>query len=172
MYPNRISATPTLADMDRAPSLHSPSLAQAGSSRPHSRTETSSSWEQLPPGYARLAEYIAHEKDKSTMICRRFESLSVRNLLYLESELLELDAQLRAQDQKANEDICLRLGAQNWHLLKVQDRFYKTADPNAAQELKEKLPVDDENLRRIVPMAGETLNLARQIEDTLKRYCR
>ena len=43
-------------------------------------------------GYPSLAAFIASDKDKSTVIYRRFDRLSARNLLYLQSELAELEA--------------------------------------------------------------------------------
>lgn len=41
-------------------------------------------------GYASLAAFIANDKVKSTAIYRRFDQLSARNLLYLQSELIDL----------------------------------------------------------------------------------
>tara|TARA_R110002060_G_scaffold59247_6_gene69119 strand:- start:660 stop:971 length:312 start_codon:yes stop_codon:yes gene_type:complete len=42
--------------------------------------------------YPSLAAFIASDKDKSTAIYRRLDRLSARNLLYLHSELPELQA--------------------------------------------------------------------------------
>jgi hypothetical protein len=42
-------------------------------------------------GYPSLASFIASDKDKSTVIYRRFDCLFARNLLYLQSELAELE---------------------------------------------------------------------------------
>jgi hypothetical protein len=53
-------------------------------------------------GYASLAQFIASDRDKSTAIYRRFDRLSARNLLYLQSEIAELEAQ---QEQYDREDI-------------------------------------------------------------------
>ena len=49
-------------------------------------------------GYPSLAAFIASDCDKSTAIYRRFDRLSARNLLYLQSELLELEARQDALD--------------------------------------------------------------------------
>ena len=72
-------------------------------------------------GYASLAAFIASDKDRSTSIFRRFDRLSARNLLYLQSELAELEAQqdaLDAQDagniNAATEDIG---SVRDWHTL-------------------------------------------------------
>src|SRR5436190_4324665 len=47
-------------------------------------------------GYAALADFIA--SDKVFCIFRRFDKLSVRNLLYMQDELCELEAKLSALD--------------------------------------------------------------------------
>ena len=51
-------------------------------------------------GYPSLAAFIASDPGHSTAIYRRFDFLSARNLLYLQSELVELEGQLRAFDQE------------------------------------------------------------------------
>lgn len=51
-------------------------------------------------GYPSLAAFIASDKDKSTAIYRRFDRLSARNLLLLQSELVELEAQQDAFDEQ------------------------------------------------------------------------
>ena len=52
-------------------------------------------------GYPSLAAFIASDRDKSTAIYRRFDRLSARNILYLQSELVELEAR---QDKYDAED--------------------------------------------------------------------
>ena len=54
-------------------------------------------------GYPTFAEFIA--KDKDAAIYRRFENLSARNLLYLQSELHELERKLEELDEKDAKDI-------------------------------------------------------------------
>jgi hypothetical protein len=56
---------------------------------------------QFVNGYASLAAFIASDADKSTAIYRRFDRLSARNLLFLQSELEELQA---LQDEYDEED--------------------------------------------------------------------
>ncbi|KAF1949990.1 hypothetical protein CC80DRAFT_497020 [Byssothecium circinans] len=52
-------------------------------------------------GYPSLAEFIASDYDHSTFVFKRFGRLSARNLLYLQSELAELEA---LQDEYDRED--------------------------------------------------------------------
>jgi len=49
-------------------------------------------------GYASLATFIASDSDRSTAIYRRFDTLSARILLHLQSELEELEAELEQLD--------------------------------------------------------------------------
>jgi len=53
---------------------------------------------QLPPGYPKLSELVC--KDKALSIFRKFRNLSTRNLLYLQSEILDLESQLQQEDKK------------------------------------------------------------------------
>ena len=70
-------------------------------------------------GYPSLAAFIASDPDKSTAIYRRFDRLSARNLLCLQSELVELearqdhlDAAYRARSTKE------QAGARDWKIAK------------------------------------------------------
>lgn len=69
-------------------------------------------------GYPSLAAFIASDRDKSTAIYRRFDRLSARNLLYMQSELVELEAK---QDALDAEDLQGTLeakdSARNWQTL-------------------------------------------------------
>jgi hypothetical protein len=58
-------------------------------------------WTRYPMGYPRFAAFIANDEDRSTTIFRRFQRLSARNLLYLESELAYLEAEQDRLDQES-----------------------------------------------------------------------
>ncbi len=70
-------------------------------------------------GYPSFAGFINSDCDKSTAIYRRFGRLSARNLLYLQSELVELEARQDALDTEylhgTLED---KKSARNWQTLK------------------------------------------------------
>lgn len=51
-------------------------------------------------GFARLAGFIASDKEHSSSVYRRYERLAARNLLYIQSELQELENHLDIFDQK------------------------------------------------------------------------
>jgi hypothetical protein len=70
-------------------------------------------------GYPSLAAFIASDRDKSTAIYRRFDRLSARNLLYLQSELQELEARQDALDaEDLRGDLQTKKSARNWQVLK------------------------------------------------------
>jgi hypothetical protein len=70
-------------------------------------------------GYPSLAAFIASDLDKSTAIYRRFDRLSARNLLYLQSELQELEARQDALDaEDLHGDLQAKKSARNWQVLK------------------------------------------------------
>jgi hypothetical protein len=50
--------------------------------------------------YPSLAAFIATDKDQSASIYRAHQRISARNLLYLETELSELEIELEAFDQE------------------------------------------------------------------------
>lgn len=55
-------------------------------------------------GFSDLAKFIASDRDGDTAIFRRFDSLSSRNLLYLQSELAELESLQRQYDEEDAKD--------------------------------------------------------------------
>jgi len=71
------------------------------------------------PGFPFLSEFIASDADHSPAMFKRFGRLSARNLLYMQSELAELDAQQEAYDR---EDFGATLSEKesmyNWRMFK------------------------------------------------------
>ncbi|KAL8703745.1 MAG: hypothetical protein Q9201_003070 [Fulgogasparrea decipioides] len=78
---------------------------------------------QYVKGYPSLAAFIASDTYKSTFIYRRFDRLSARSLLYLQSELVELEAEqdaLETEDQYSSTDELK--GSRDWNILKARGR--------------------------------------------------
>ncbi len=74
-------------------------------------------------GYPALAEWIAGNPDYETFIFRRFDQLSARNLLHLESQVAELERQLEVLDEQARqeriqnpEDLEMSRSNRSWHV--------------------------------------------------------
>lgn len=91
--------TPQGSPHSRPPQGGSP---QGGSSQSSNRTQAA------PPtgvhalhvdGYYTFSKFIASDPLRTTTIFRRFDVLAIRNLLYLESELAELEKELRELDE-------------------------------------------------------------------------
>ncbi|KAF2107287.1 hypothetical protein BDV96DRAFT_506453 [Lophiotrema nucula] len=98
-------------------------------------------------GYPSLAAFIASDTDKTTAIFKRFDELAVRNLLYLQSELAELQWKQRCFDQEdARSDMDTKQCARNW------EAFRRTA----AQP-------DDTRQK-------DRMELMRQIRQNMKEY--
>ena len=98
-------------------------------------------------GYPSLAAFIASDPDKSTHIYRRFDRLCARNLLCLQAELAELEAQ---QD---------RLDADDFSATTEQKQFAR--DWGA---LRQKA-AEAENLRE-----RKRLEIAMKIREKLQEY--
>ena len=98
-------------------------------------------------GYPSLAAFIASDRDRSTHIYRRFDRLATRNILYLQSELAELEDQ---QDKYDAEDLKRttqeKKSAGNWRVFKE-----KASEPG---DVKEKARME----------------LVKEIEEKIKRY--
>src|SRR5271154_1371889 len=79
-------------------------------------------------GYASLANFIASDADHSSVIFKRFDRLSARNLLYMQSELAELQAQ---QDEYDRDDAKASRETQSWQLIKESARDWKAFEEGA-----------------------------------------
>ncbi|MCJ1231960.1 hypothetical protein MMC12_008640 [Toensbergia leucococca] len=130
--------------------------------RPYDRTRP---WERYAMGYPRFAAFIANDEDKSTTIYRRFERLSARNILYLESELTELEAKQDELDEESRRDEDLASSAQSWEELHSQANYNKTEDFSVDSSIEERA-----RKGRLATAAQDRLELARRIRSTLKEY--
>lgn len=54
----------------------------------------------LPDGHPSLAGVMASDRDRTIMVFKRFDRLTARNLLYLQSELAELQKRLEEYDER------------------------------------------------------------------------
>lgn len=102
----------------------------------------------LLAGYPSLAAFIASDRDRTTFIYKRFDELAARNLLYLQSELAELNCKQREFDQ---EDVVADM-----HTKQCARNFidFQNAASPANGDMKQK----------------ERWKLTRQVRETLKEY--
>lgn len=83
-------------------------------------------WRDHRSGYGRYAGFVSEDPDKSTTIYRRFETLTARSLLYLESELSELEQQQEMFDNcvdiEGDKEVIAEMvrASHSWKLLQEQ----------------------------------------------------
>ena len=66
-------------------------------------------------GFASLANFIASDPDRTTLVFKLFDELAARNLLYLQSELAELQArQQRLDSEHLSADLDAKQCARNF----------------------------------------------------------
>lgn len=70
-------------------------------------------------GYPALAAWIGRDPDGETLVFRRFRNLSARNLLHLQSELIQLEQEINDLDDKARRstDLDARQASRRWETL-------------------------------------------------------
>jgi hypothetical protein len=76
---------------------------------------------RLLKGYPSLAAFITSDHDRTTSIYRRFHKLSARNLLYLQSELAELEARQETLDEEdLRGPMDTKSCARNWEIFSAR----------------------------------------------------
>ncbi|KAJ5847821.1 hypothetical protein N7455_011778 [Penicillium solitum] len=69
-------------------------------------------------GYPALAAWIGRDPDGETLVFRRFRRLSARNLLHLQSQLIQLELEIDELDRKARcTDLDARQASRRWETL-------------------------------------------------------
>ena len=87
-------------------------------------------------GYAALSAFIADDKEHSSSVYRRYESLAARNILYLQSELRELEVELHRFDLEDSTNDDMMALAMDWQALRQQagdDKKVKNNNSKAFQ---------------------------------------
>jgi hypothetical protein len=107
------------------------------------------------PGFPSLASFIATDPDRTTFIYNRFDELSARNLLYLQSELAELQSKQRKFDE---EDATSR-NMENKQCARNFASFEKAALQDGNEKQKERMNLMLQ-IRRTIKEYQETLILA------------
>jgi hypothetical protein len=66
-----------------------------------SKAEVGQIPEGFRDGYPALAKWMAYDPDSESLIFRKFDQLAVRNMLHLQSQCLDLEAELECFDNEA-----------------------------------------------------------------------
>ena len=143
-------------------------------------------WTQYVMGYPRYAAFIASDEDRSTTIYRRFERLSARNLLYLETELQELEASQDQLDASCRVDPDLASSMQSLEELNMLGKWGSEVLPtdsggvNGSLRSNQRLPQTQSSHARVrnnrdwflSEAAQARLQVAARIRVVLREYCR
>ncbi|KAK3390116.1 hypothetical protein B0H63DRAFT_464808 [Podospora didyma] len=115
-------------------------------------------------GYTAAASWIARDPDSETFVFRKFDKLAAVNLLYLQSEILDLEKRLEEMHliTIGSYDMNLRDAASTWETLVSQCQ-----GDGARQDAKERMRLIRE-LRQLLREYHETLLLQSQVAQ-LKR---
>jgi hypothetical protein len=75
-------------------------------------------------GYPSLADFIAQDPDHETFVFRRFKSLSARNILNLQGELIALEDDIAALECEAADSVDpeLHLSMRSWAVFHENSR--------------------------------------------------
>ena len=86
-------------------------------------------------GFPSLAAFIATDPEHSTALYRRFDRLSARNLLYLQSELVTLEKRQDELDRQdlLSDELNAKESARDWDILKARA---KSGDGEAEERVK------------------------------------
>jgi hypothetical protein len=94
-------------------------------------------------GYRTVAAWIARDPDNETFIYRRFDQLSARNLLYLQSEVLVLERRLERLDAETakSADMELKDSARRWEIFSknAENRVEERARMDLVFEIRAKI---------------------------------
>lgn len=73
-------------------------------------------------GYAQWASLLASDPDSETFVFRKFNELSALNILFLQSEMFEIESQLKGMDQEAikNGDMSQLKAIRQWETIVTQ----------------------------------------------------
>lgn len=107
-------------------------------------------------GFGDLAKFISSDIDGDTAIFRRFDHLSSRNLLYLQSELAELESLQKLYDEEDAND---GFKTSNWKDIRASGRDWAAFDAGA-QDINS--PIHDRLQKRMA--------LVLKIREKLKEY--
>lgn len=135
--------------------------------------ELATSNQEYPNGFASVAAFIARDPDNTSTIYRRFDRLTARNLLYLQSKLQSLEA---TQDQLDDEDLRTddiesKRAATSWEdferLAKTQGREERE---KKRMEVAEQIEIAIKKYHEALLVHSEVLRLSRPADNTLKAF--
>ncbi|KAK0657804.1 hypothetical protein B0T16DRAFT_434242 [Cercophora newfieldiana] len=114
-------------------------------------------------GFPSLAAFMASDWDKTAMIFKRFDRLAARNLLCLQSELAELEAQLDQYDREDQENLQTMQYLRNW-------KAYKERGETERMELMARLRSTMREYREALIFESTLAQIKQPDRKTLKAF--
>jgi hypothetical protein len=118
----------------------------------NTKTENVEAWRTRPLGYPRLSERMGVKPE--TLIFRKFVALNARMLLYMQAELVDLEATLQYQEERDLNDVdgnrCRY--AKDFTYLRLSHKDGDTKQLDLVREIQEKLHVYSMNHHRCNPV--------------------
>jgi hypothetical protein len=118
-------------------------------SKPQIDEDVEKSSSQPRHGFPAVAAFIASDPDHETYIFRKFNTLTARNLIHFQSEILDLQQQLQEYDEKAQSgnDSRLMLSLRHWEILKTCARD-RDGDERKLKALADEIAVKLDKYRK------------------------
>lgn len=115
-------------------------------------------------GYPALADFIAQDADHETYVFRKFKRLAVRNVLHLQGELLQLEAETEALEREAaaSTDIEVPLSMRCWA---IRDENARAPDRDLERKLKESAEAVDVKLKKYCQYLPSTFEESNDAND-------
>jgi hypothetical protein len=105
-------------------------------------------------GFPSLSEFIASDHDRTSLVFRRFDRLAARNLLYLQSELAELEAKhYDAEDQSIEfGDADAQECAKSWESFRDAAEDVNNARQSSRMKLVKQIRLKLKEYRKVDPV--------------------
>jgi hypothetical protein len=102
---------------------------------PHEINGDDSELGHVRDGYPALATWIGGDPDGETLVFRRFRRLSARNLLHLQSQLIQLEQEIDGLDMQArtSADLDARQASRRWETFTKLAKL--AADPDRPERV-------------------------------------
>ncbi|KAI9695829.1 MAG: hypothetical protein M1820_008384 [Bogoriella megaspora] len=129
--------------------------------------ESSTKRREYIRGFPSLADFVASDGDRTTMIYKRFDRLAARTLLHLQSELAELQARQDAYDEEDRRagDMDCKQTLRNWVAFKKRVE----TDPSRF-ELAEEIQTKMEKYRKTLLLEAQLASIPRPHKRTLDAF--
>ncbi|KJX95072.1 hypothetical protein TI39_contig4134g00039 [Zymoseptoria brevis] len=124
-------------------------------------------------GFPAVTRFIARDPDSETFVFRKFSQLTARNLVHMQSELIDLERQMKELDRKAepapSNDLEFVLASRSWETMKrLADE--RDGDERGLMSLSEKIEAKLEKYHAALLQAGDIAKLKQPSDRVMTAY--